>query len=739
MLRVSLLMLGALGTAAWAGSVAADQGDDFLRQYAETYRFRLGLPSSVEITPTGDAVLFLRSPNRSFVRDLYLFDPKTGEERRLLTSDDILGGVEEELTAEEKARRERMRLAARGIAGYSLSGDGNLILAPLSGRLFVVEWRTGGVRELEVLGGFPIDPRFSPDGTHVAYSAGGDLWSLPLATGKARRLTDDGGGLVSNGVPEFAAQEEMDRDQGYWFSPDGRHIAYQRNDDEALPVFTIADPSDPGKAPQSWRYPRAGTVNTDVRLGVVPTAGGDTVWVDWDRDAYPYLATVRWQADAPLTVLVQNRHQTEQVLYAVDPATGDLTELLTERDDAWLNLDQDMPHWLPGGRQFLWTTEREGAWQLELRDRDGSRTRALTEPGLGDAFSYVGLVHVGSDGRQMIVKGSESPLDVGLYRLSLEGESSPRRLTDAPGTHAATVSTDGSLRVVERQGADGRRSYAVQDGEGRAVGEIASRAEVPTFELTSRYETVGSDPTFHAVVLRPNDFDPAKRYPVIVHVYGGPHKQMVTRAGSGFYLDQWMANQGFIVVAIDGRGTPNRGREWERAIKHNFIDQPLADQVEVLKALGERYGEMDLDRVGIYGWSFGGYFSAMGVLRRPDVFRAAVAGAPVCDWEDYDTHYTERYIGLPQEQPDAYRVSNVTTYADRLKRPLLIIHGTADDNVYFTHALKMSNALFKAGKDHGFLTLSGQTHMVTDAVFVRRMYERTMAHFQKHLGAPEAR
>ncbi|MEM8934083.1 MAG: DPP IV N-terminal domain-containing protein, partial [Acidobacteriota bacterium] len=287
---------------------AAPTDEPFLRQYAETFRFRLGKPAAIEIPKGGDAVLFLRSGPRSFVRDLYRFDPATGAETRLLTASDVLGGGEEELTAEEKARRERMRLAARGFAGYSLSGDGEHLLTALSGRLFVVTWRTGAVRELPVEGGFPIDPRFSPDGRRIAYSAGGDLWVIDLdaaADTTPRRLTTKDGELVSNGVPEFAAQEEMDRDHGYWWSPDGGFLAYQRNDDSGLPVFTIADPSDPGKAPQSWRYPRAGTVNTDVRLGIVPATGGETVWVDWDREAYPYLATVRWDKGAPLTILVQ--------------------------------------------------------------------------------------------------------------------------------------------------------------------------------------------------------------------------------------------------------------------------------------------------------------------------------------------------------------------------------------------------------------------------------------------------
>ena len=245
--------------------------------------------------------------------------------------------------------------------------------------------------------------------------------------------------------------------------------------------------------------------------------------------------------------------------------------------------------------------------------------------------------------------------------------------------------------------------------------------------------TVTGEHMYHAAVIRPNDFERGRQYPVILSVYGGPHAQMVSASSRRYILQQWFANQGFIVVCIDGRGTPNRGRLWERAIVGNFIDLPLDDQVTALQLLGARYPEMDMSRVGVYGWSFGGYFSAMAVMRRPDIFDVGIAGAPVADWEDYDTHYTERYIGLPQENPEGYRASNVLTWAPDLQRPLLIIHGTADDNVYFTHALKMSNVLVQEGIPHEFMPLSGMTHMVADPDIVIPMYERMIGFLTKHL------
>ncbi|MDA8020613.1 MAG: S9 family peptidase [Thermoanaerobaculia bacterium] len=712
----------------------------FLTDYAETDRFRLGFPASIEMTPEGDAIFFLRSGPRSRVRSLYHYDPATGTEQRLLSAEEILDGKDEELTAEEIARRERMRVSARGFASYGLSRDGKHILAPLSGQLFVIDWRSRRHEALPVEGGVPVDPRLSPDGRHVAYSAEGDLWVVPVGGCAPRRITQKEGEHVSYGVPEFAAQEEMDRDQGYWWSPDSRRIAFQRNDDSELPVFYIADPSDPAKAPQSWRYPRAGTTNTDVRLAIVSVEDpdADPVWVRWDREAYPYLATVKWSVPgAPLTILVQDRRQQEQVLYRVDEQTGATTELLRETDEAWLNLDQQMPRWLPGkdGAEspgFLWTTERRGSWQLELRKPDGTLDRVLTEPNL----AYTGLVHVDLAEGHVVVEGQPSVLDVQAYQVSLVG-GTPRAVTSGLGVRQLWISRNGSLQVLREDPPDAAPRFVVRGADGTPIGKLGTSNDWPAFGVDVEYASVGEEPRFYASIQRPEDFDAEKKYPVIVHVYGGPLKQMVLRQADDKLLDQWLANQGFLVVRIDGRGTPNRGRAWERAIRGNFIDHPLSDQASVLEQLAERHSEMDLKRVGVFGWSFGGYFSAMAVMRRPDLFKAGVAGAPVTEWIDYDTHYTERYVGLPDENPEAYEMSNVLTYAEDLKRPLRILHGTADDNVYFVHGLKMSDALARAGVPHEFFPLASQTHMVADPTYVEMVTRLQVDFFREHLGSPE--
>lgn len=748
-------MAAAMVAATMALATAAGAAEDaFLRQWAETNRFRLGRPAAIEIAPDGDAVFFLRSPARSFVRDLYVFDTATGKERVLLRAEDLLGGGEEELTAEEKARRERQRLAARGIAAFALSPDGGQILVPLSGQLYLYDRKKASSRKLAGVGGYPLDPRFSGDGRHLGYVIDGDFHVYELATGQERKLTAKEGPDISYGLAEFAAQEEMDRDQGYWFSPDGRAVAVQRNDDQDLELFHIPDPADPAKAPQPWRYPRAGQANTRVGLFVIPLDGGPRVEVAWDQQYFPYLATVEWTADGPLTLVVQDRDQENQAVLQVDPATGVSRELFRESDSAWINLDQDMPRWLPGGpssgqtSKLLWTSERGGGWQLELRDQDGKHLRWLTPAG----FIYQGLVGVDAEAGEVWIKGSESPLDCAIYRLPLDpgpgGPRPPRRVGESEGL-ADAVSVDQGTQVRTLRPPDGRHRFEVWTAAGKKAGELTSVAELPDFALNAEWRQValesgqGRPTPYHAVVVRPRNFQRDRKYPVIVQVYGGPHNQMVRHDGANYFFAQWLADRaGAIVVSIDGRGTLNRGREWERAIDRDLIGPALDDQVRVLQALGRELPELDLGRVGIFGWSFGGYFSALAVMLRPDVFHAAVAGAPVADWELYDTHYTERYLGLPKQQPEAYRRSSVLQHAPKLARPLLIVHGTADDNVYLVHSLRLADALFKAGREFEFLPLANTTHQLTDPAVVIPVWQRVASFFDRHLGAdpqPEPR
>ena len=728
------------GTAGTAGPAVALQApaapaaaDTFLRQYAATFRFRLGRPASITITPAGDEVLFLRSGPRSFEQDLYAFDVRTGRERVLLTAQRILQGVAELLTPAERARRERQRLAARGIASYQLSEDGTRLLVPLTGRLFVIERASGVVQELETDADPALDPQLSPDGRQMACVREGDLYVTDIASGDERRLTTRESEDVSYGEAEFVAQEEMNRFHGFWWSPDSRTLAFQRTDVAKVERFHVADPGHPEQPSRSWPYPRPGKANADVKLGLMPAAGGAPAWVEWDRARYPYLAKVTWEKNSPLTILVQDRAQQEEVLLAVDSASGATTPLLVERDSVWLNLDQQMPHWLEDGSGFLWTSERDGEWRLELRARDGKRLWALTPPGLG----YRSLAHVDEKHGVAWVLAGADPTERQIVRLPLNPRNGRlERVTRERGLHGAIFGKGHEVWVHTFEGPEGDRRQMVERRDGRSMGELRSLAETPSLAPNLEFTTADDSLRLHAVIVRPRAFDPGRRYPVLVDVYAGPNAQMVQATRWRYLLDQWFADRGFVVVSLDGRGTPGRGRAWERALRGSFIEVPLTDQVAGLQALGARYHELDLGRVGIEGWSYGGYFSALALMRQPDVYRAAVAGAPVTDWYDYDSYYTERYLGLPGADPRGYEGSSVLPEATKLAQPFLLIHGTDDDNVYFVHSLKLCDALFRAGKEFEFLPLSGFTHMVTDPVVTQRLYTRIADFMREHLGAP---
>ncbi|HEX2971484.1 MAG TPA: DPP IV N-terminal domain-containing protein [Tepidisphaeraceae bacterium] len=718
---------------AWAQDARQAEPIDtrFLLDNAETRGFTLGRPKNYQLTPDGQAILFLRSPARSPEQSLYLFDVATAQTRELLTAEQILRGAKESLSPEEKARRERQRITVSGITFFQLSHDGSQVLVGVSGKLYLLNRADNKVRQLPTGDSPALDPKFSPDGRHIAFARDHDVQVLDLATDQLSSLTTGGTNRLSHGEAEFVAQEEMDRFTGYWWSPDSRLIAFEEADASQVETWYVSDPAHPEQSAHPSFYPRPGMANVKVRLGLKPLAGGQTVWVNWDANRYPYLAFVRWEESGPLVLAVQTRDQKELLLLKADPTTGATTSLLTERDEAWVNLPANVPQWLENGSGFLWVSERGGGPQLELRNPDGSPSRVLVSPAAG----YRGIVDVDAASAQVTYLASPDPTQIHLWRVPLAG-GQPVPLTTALGQYQAVFAKNHSVYVLGESTPTTMPKATVRRADGSLVGELPSVAENPPFIPTTELLTVGRDPSFYACIVRPRDFDSAKRYPVIVDVYGGPHATVVAATLRSGLTRQWMADQGFIVVALDNRGTPGRGRDWERAISKRLGTVPLEDQVAGLKALGQHCPQMDLDRVGITGWSFGGYFSALAVLRRPDIYKAAVAGAPVVDWLDYDTHYTERYLGLPDTDAAAYREASLLTYAPALQRPLLLVHGTADDNVYFRHTLRLADALFRAGKDFDLLPLSGFTHLTPDPLITQRLGSRTIQYFRRHLGRP---
>ena len=701
----------------------------FMRLYSETRGFSLGRPTGVRLTPDGAHVLFLRAPPGRRFLELHEHTVATGETRQLLTPDALLKGAQEQLTTEEKARRERMRISAGGFTGFELSADGRLVLLQLSGKLYTFDRTTRAVRMLPVPKGVVLDPQFSPNASSVAYVRNHELCVLELARGKERCLTQGGSTVLRHGEAEFVAQEEMDRMHGYFFSPQGSTLAYQETQTTDVEPFYIHDPLHPEVAPVEFRYPRAGRNNAVVRLGVVPAAGGTTAWVDWDAKRYPYLARVVWASESTLSLVVQSRDQRSQALLGHDVKTGKTSVLLEETDAAWLNLPAGpFPRWLAGGKRFLWMTERNGGWELELRNADGALTRTVVPLTL----NLRELAAVDETAGHVYVLGGADPTSNVLYRVGLEQDAT-WQVPGKDGLRSVQFNDKATVFVETLGSRTHMRTTRIVLADGTVKGALPAATVQPPFAPNVTWQKVGEGAGFHTVVIRPRRFDPARQYPVMLMVYAGPRHNVVVSTQEAYLREQWVADHGYVVVSVDGRGTQWRGRAWERAIAGDLASVPLADQVAGLKLLAQTVPQMDLDRVGVMGWSFGGYMSALAVLRRPDVFHTAVAGAPVTDWQDYDTHYTERYLGLPSQAPQAYNSTSLLGDGPRLERPLLLVHGTADDNVYFLHTLKLSHALTLAGKPHTVLPLAGATHMVPDPAMVEALWDRMLAFLSQTL------
>ncbi|MBB1254545.1 S9 family peptidase [Streptomyces sp. OF3] len=682
----------------------------FPREHARTLRFTLGAPRSFTVAPDGSRMVFLRSAsgtdraNRLWVRDLTAAasGEPAGAERVAADPAVLLGGADERLSAEERARRERSREGGAGIVGYATDAAVELAAFALSGRLFTAELRAGTTRELPVPAPV-LDPRPAPDGRRVGYVADGTLRIVDVESGEDRALAEPEGPEVTYGLAEFIAAEETHRTRGFWWSPEGDRLLVARVDESPVRRWWIADPANPDSRPSEVAYPAAGTPNAEVRLFLLSVSGGQRTEVVWDRAAHPYLAAVHWSsAGAPL-LLVQSRDQRHQRHLTVDLGTGATTTVHEEKDPGWLELIPGTPAWTPDGR-LLRVGDEDGARALYAGDR------RLTDP----ALHVRAVLDTGPE--DVLFSASTGEIaDVAVYRVRHQGgkPGAAERLTGPGPVHASAVRGGEVLvTVTARLDHPGSR---VEIRTPAGTSPLASHAHTPSLTARPNLRLAGERRIPAAVLLptghRPDDGP----LPVLMDPYGGPHGQMVVGAHNAYLGSQWFADQGFAVIVADGRGTPGRSPEWEKAIRNDFAGVTLDDQVHALHALAEEF-PLDLDRVAIRGWSYGGYLAALAVLRRPDVFHAAVAGAPVTDWRLYDTHYTERYLGDPNEQPEVYRANSLVTSeglgeAAEPHRPLMLIHGLADDNVVAAHTLRLSSALLAAGRPHEVLPLSGVTHM----------------------------
>lgn len=678
------------------------EADSFPRRHARTQRFTLGAPRSFTVAPDGSRVAFLRSRSGDDrANSLWVLDLPDGTERPAADPRTLLDGTSEELSAEERARRERSREGGAGIVGYATDTALELASFALSGRLFTAELRAGTTRELRVPGPV-IDPRPSPDGRHVAYVARGALRVVAADGEQDRALAEPESEGITYGLAEFIAAEEMSRSRGFWWAPDGRRLLVARVDDTPVRRWWIADPAHPEREPVNVAYPAAGTPNADVRLFTLGLDGERTE-VEWDRARYPYLAHVHWSAAGAPLLLVQARDQRSQLFLAVDPDTGATRMVHADEDPIWLELFPGVPCWSPSGQL------------VRIADEGGARVLAVGERPLTSGQLHIrAVLDVGDDDVLVSASAGEEAesAEIGEVHVYRVNELGVERVSQEPGVHSAVRAGSVTVLVSATPDRPGARVQVLHDGKPAAT--VRSYAEDPG--LSPRVTlTEGGARRIPCAVLMPRDYHGDTPLPVLLDPYGGPHGQRVVAAHNAHLTSQWFADQGFAVIVADGRGTPGRSPAWEKSIRDELAAVVLEDQVAALHALAGRF-PLDLDRVAIRGWSFGGYLAALAVLRRPDVFHAAVVGAPVTDLRLYDTHYQERYLGDPGERPEVYRRNSLvddTGLVDPAEphRPMMIIHGLADDNVVVAHSLRLSSALLAAGRPHEVLPLSGVTHM----------------------------
>jgi dipeptidyl-peptidase 4 len=689
------------------------------RQLTRTERFTLGVPDQFTISADGATVLFLRSrAGDDPVGCLWALDTRSGTERLLADPAELLGGAEEELPEAERIRRERDRASGTGIVSYAADDAARLVAFALSGGLWTVDVAAGRVRRLPAAGAV-VEPRPDPTGRRVAYVAGGALRVIEAGGAPDRAVAQPDGPEVTFGLAEHVAAESMGRTRGYWWAPDGQRLLVARVDNAAVGVWYIADPADPSKPPQAMRYPAVGTANAEVTLWV-SGLGGTRTQVRWDRAAYEYVPVAGWDPRGPFAT-VQTRDQHTLRWLGIDPSTGATWQLAEQHDECWVELVPGLPARFADGSL------------VSHADRDGTRYLTVNGAAVTPPGQQLRAV-LGVEKRELLFTASPAADPTQIQLWSYRAGESPRQLSTEPGVHTGARRGGTLVHVAHAVDRPGSR-ITVQRAGGPEL-NVASLAESPVLEQRATRLVLGPR-ELRAVLFLPSWYREGDgKLPVLLDPYAGPAGQKVTaEQHAQSFVSQWFAEQGFAVLVADGRGTPGRGPAWEREVYGDIFGPALEDQVAALLDTAREHPGLDLGRVGIRGWSFSGALAALAVLRRPDVFHAAVAGAPVTDQRLYDTNWRERFLGQPDQYPERYDACSLLLEAPKLSRPLLLLHGLADDNVFPVNTLRLSSALLAANRPHEVLLLPGATHRVRDETANENLYLHELRFLQQHLGA----
>jgi dipeptidyl-peptidase-4 len=686
----------------------------------------LAVPSTFAFSPDDRLLTFLNSPEGTLVNLLFALDVRTGQ-RTLLVTPGELNSAEDQFSRAEALRRERLRQLGLGVTQYAWADSGALLI-PLQGSLFgKADLQAPLLKILDGERNGPIlAPQLSPDGKSVAFVKEGELYIVPFEGGDPQQLTSGAHPpVITHGLAEYIAEEEMDRHLGFWWSPDSRWIAFAEVDATDIPIYPIVhqgmDVTGTG-AIEEHAYPFAGKANARVRLGVIPVTGGEPVWMDLGSDQDIYLARVQWCPEGSLTAQIEDRRQTHLKLLRFDLRSGGSEVLLEETSQTWINLHHMLYPLKKGG--FIWASERSGYRHLYLYDGRGNFIRPITQ----GEWIVDSLAGVDEQNGQVYFTGSlESPTTCQLYAAPLEGRT-PKQITSEPGMHSVVIDHACRLFVDTCSSLTHPPQVTLRSlSEGAIVQEIELRPDprldtisLPPPEMVTLLNRNGD--RLYGAIYHPDESFGKGPFPTVVYVYGGPHTQLVVDDWrlTAAMRPQYLRSLGFLVFALDNRGSSRRGLAFEGAVKFSMGHPEVDDQVDGVRWLVAQ-GLVDPQRVAVYGWSYGGYMAAMCLARAADTFKVAVAGAPVTDWDGYDTHYTERYMGMPQENQAAYVESSVKAHVQDMQGKLLLVHGLIDENVHFRHTARLINALIKARKRYQLLLFPDERHSprsLADRIFM---------------------
>ena len=682
---------------------------------ADTGHFRKGAPRSFVISPQGHRVGFVQADSGdSSTLNVWMLERLDQEPvlRKVLDAAQLLTD-DETLSAAERARRERLRESGSGITAFSADETLSTIAFSLSGTLWIADTVSGNASAIEDYSAV-VDPRLNPQGSLVAFTTGADFVVYDVVEAREILRKTAESDTVSYGLADFIAAEELERYRGHWWSPDGQRILVQRTDEAAVPVAWIADPTHPEVSARSHRYPAAGQTNASISMHHIDLQTSQEFQVDLTALDAEYIGHVEYRSALPhFTTL--NRAQTIATTYEM--SFNSVKVVSIAEDSAWVDAGTNLPYFTRAGNVF--TENLASAGRTVLKNG---------EPLVASVGHIDGILF--ADDTRVVVAHYNEPWQLVISALHADG--TVEHLSRPDGYAIGVVVGDYSV-IVQHSLDAALPTFEVKRGS-TTIASLPTHQKAPEVQLSITIGAITERQLPYAVILPENHVRGSHKLPVIVAIYGGPHHAEVIASRLSFADDQWLSNQGFAVVVIDNAGTPGKNPEWERAVKNDLTDIVLSDQVLGLQAILAAYpDDLDADRVGIHGWSFGGYLSALAVLDRPDVYHAAWSGAPVTDWALYDTGYTERYLGTPQENPQAYDNGSLILKAHKLQRPLTLIHGLADDNVLSAHSLQLSGALLAAGKSHSFLPLAGVSHMTPQREITVNLMLLMREFFQKNL------